>query len=109
MSNENVTPTPEKSVANMTQEERMEHVKTVFASLEVDNRAVVANWCHENVKTGAADYMTKKMQKVNDDMNSMIANASDKILNTGEKIYNGTNQAFKDITGDDSAKSDIFD
>lgn len=89
-----------------TQEERIEKMKIMFASLEIDNRAIFADWCHENIKTGAGEYFAKKAQGVNDKMNAFIASATDKISSSGSKIYNATNEAFKNIGSKDS---EIFD
>jgi hypothetical protein len=94
-----------------TPEEKIELMKTIFMSLEIDNRAVFTDWCHENVKSGGTEYFRNKMQKMNDDLSKMVANFSDKVGDVGSKIYNNTNEAFKGVTGsqDNSGKSDIFD
>ena len=75
----------------LSQEEKIELAKKIFSTLPVDERAKFANWCHEQVEKGAGEFLGQKMQKMQDDLSSFIARAQDKIVNTGQKIYRGTN------------------
>jgi len=84
--------TEETNNAELTQEEKVELAKRIFSTLDVNNRAKFANWCHEEIEKDTHEVLKEKMQKMNSDLNSFLAKAQDKIINTGTKIYDGTNK-----------------
>lgn len=74
-----------------TQEEKISFLKTMFNTLEIDNKAIFANWCHEEVEKGASELLGEKMNEMNEKLNKFVAKAYDKVVETGSKIYHGTN------------------
>lgn len=103
---------------SMTQEERVEFLKTIFETLEVDQKAIFTQWCHEEIEKGAGELLGQKMQEVNDKFNAFVAKASDQVSKGAKFVYEKTNEAFEvrdedvtknnsDTTGD--GKSSFFD
>jgi len=102
----------------MSQEERVEFLKTIFSTLEVDAKAVFTQWCHEEIEKGAGELLGQKMQEVNDKFTAFVAKASDQVNKGAKFVYEKTNEAFEprgedvtknnsDTTGD--GKSSFFD
>jgi hypothetical protein len=83
------------SLENLSQEERMEMLRILFSTLEVDKQMEFAVWCDEVAQKGGLSMLAQKGQKMYDDLNSFLANAKDTILKTGEKIYTKTNEVFE--------------
>ena len=79
----------------LTQEERVEFLKTMFSTLEIDKKLVFTDWCKEECISGGRELLGQKMQDVNDKMNSFIARASDKIGKGAKFVYENTNKAFE--------------
>jgi hypothetical protein len=103
---------------NISAEERIQLLKSVFDTLEVVERAEFANWCHEEIEKDSGKVLREKMQKGNEAFNKFIATSYDKIINTGTIIYNTTNEmvqsAIKDGEEDNQSEntskgSGIFD
>jgi len=79
----------------LSKEEKVEMLKAIFSTLEVDKKAIFAQWCHEEIEKGTGELLGEKMQKMENQMNSFIAKATDKCKTAGIKLYNETNEAFK--------------
>lgn len=79
----------------LSQEEKVEFLKAMFSTLEIEKKAVFTQWCHEEIEKGAGELLGEKMTKMNEQMNSFVAKSYDKIVKTGSKIYDRTNEAFK--------------
>lgn len=88
--------------------ERIEFLKAMFSTLEIDEQAKFAEWCHEEVKSGGAKYLGKKIDEVNKKMNSFIAKAYDQTTKGAKFIYENTNEAFKNVKSQNNSmpKSD---
>jgi hypothetical protein len=102
----------------LSQDEKIEFLKTIFSTLEVDYKAVFTQWCHEELERGAGELLGHKMQKVNDKFTAFVAKASDQVNKGVEFVCKKTNEAFEpkeegtvknnsDTTGD--GKSSFFD
>lgn len=79
----------------LTQDEKVEFLKVMFSTLEVDNKAVFTQWCHEEVEKGAGALLGQKMQEASDKMSSFIAKAYDQTTKGAKFIYEKTNEAFE--------------
>jgi ElaB/YqjD/DUF883 family membrane-anchored ribosome-binding protein len=79
----------------LSQEEKIEILKAMFSTLEVDKKAIFAQWCHEEIEKGASALLGEKMTKMNEQLNSFVAKAYDKVVKTGTEVYDRTNEAFK--------------
>ena len=88
---------------SMTQEERVDFLKTIFSSLEITSKAEFTQWCHEEVEKGGSELLGQKMQEVNDKFNSFVARASDQIGKGAKFVYEKTNEAFE-VRGEDVRK-----
>lgn len=105
----------DKSGEVLSQEEKIEMVKTIFSSLEIDKKAELADWCHEEVRKGTPEFLKKKMVEMNEDVNRVVSKLYDKVIKTGKKIYDETNETFKTVsseenTGENSSSgNNIFD
>ncbi len=94
----------------LSQEEKIETLKIMFQTLEVDSKAVFAEWCHTNIEHSAGQYMAQKMNAANEKMNAFIATSYDKVTKGGEKIFNATNEAFKKDSSESTNEiKNIFD
>lgn len=87
--------TTDKPSEAMTQEEKIEMAKILFSTLEIDQKAIFAQWCHEEVEKGGVEFLGQKMSEVNDKFNSFVARASDSIKKGATFIYDKTNEAFE--------------
>ncbi len=85
----------------LSQEEKIEMLKAIFSTLEVDKKAIFTQWCHEEIEKGTGELLGQKMQNMEDQMNSFIAKATDKCKVAGIKVYNATNEAFKFATAEE--------
>ena len=88
----------------LSQDEKIEFLKNMFSTLEVDKKAVFTQWCHEEVEKGAGALLGQKLQDVNDKMNSFIARASDQIGKGAKFAYDNTNKLFE---ADETPKKEI--
>lgn len=79
----------------LSQNEKVEFLKNMFSTLEVDKKAVFTQWCHEEIERGAGALLGQKLQEVNDKMNSFIAIESEKIGNGAKFAYDNTNKIFE--------------
>jgi hypothetical protein len=79
----------------LSQEEKVEFLKSMFSTLEVDRKAIFTQWCHEEVEKGVGPLLGQKMQEVNDKMNNFIAKAYDQTTKGAKFIYEKTNEAFE--------------
>lgn len=84
----------------LSQEDKIEFLKSMFSTLEVDKKAIFTQWCHEEIEKGTGVLLGKKMQEVNDKMNNFIAKAYDQTTKGAKFIYEKTNEAFKPIEED---------
>lgn len=82
----------------LTSEEKVEMLKALFSTIEVDQKAIFTEWCHTEIEKGVGALLGEKMQKMENQMNSFIARATDKFKVSGIKIYNATNEAFKFVS-----------
>lgn len=94
----------------LSQEEKVEILKAMFSTLEVDNKAIFTQWCHEEVEKGASALLGEKMTKMNEQVNSFVAKAYDKVVKSGKEVYDRTNEAFKfanedEIDGSENSSS----
>ena len=89
------TGTQSNSAEALSQEEKIEILKAMFSTLEVDNKAIFTQWCHEMVEKGASELLGEKMTKMNEQVNSFVAKAYDKVVKSGKEVYDRTNEAFK--------------
>jgi len=93
----------------LSQDEKVEFLKAMFSTLEVDKKAIFTQWCHEEVEKGAGALLGQKMQEVNDKMNNFIAKAYDQTTKGAKFIYEKTNEAFEPRDEDvkkDTSKDD---
>jgi len=79
----------------LTDEEKVEILKAMFSTIEVDKKAEFADWCHTEIEKGAGALLGEKMQKMEVQLNSFLAKATDKCKTAGINVYNATNEAFK--------------
>jgi len=84
-----------KQQPELSNEEKIEFLKSMFSSLEIDEQARFTQWCHEEVEKGGSKYLGKKIEEVNQKMNNFIAKAYDQATKGAKIIYNQTNEAFK--------------
>lgn len=99
------TGTQSNNAESLSQEEKVEFLKAMFSTLEVDKKAVFTQWCHEEVEKGASELLGEKMTKMNEQMNSFVAKAYDKVVKTGTEVYDRTNEAFKFANEEEIEKS----
>lgn len=95
--------------SELSNQEKIEFLRAMFSTLEVDEQAVFTQWCHEQVEKGGAQLLGKKMQEVNDKMNNFIAKAYDQTTRGAKFIYNKTNEALKpqqDVAAQDNKPKD---
>ena len=78
----------------LSNKEKIEFLKAMFSTLDIDEQAVLTQWCHEQVEQGGVAFLGQKMQEVNDKMNNFIAKAYDQTKNGAKFIYDKTNEAF---------------
>ena len=89
----------------LSQEEKINFLKAMFSTLDVDKKAIFTQWCHEEVEKGAGALLGDKMKNMETQMNSFIAKASDRVIKTGAKVYNSTNEAFSFVFQEDEEVS----
>lgn len=93
----------------MSQEQnKIEELKKIFSSLSLEDKAVFANWCGEEMERLTSQFLGKKMQEVSDKTNKVLSEGFDKIMKAGSKIFNETNDAFKSSKKDSDGPS-FFD
>jgi len=85
----------EKKDEALSNQEKIEGLKAMFSTLPVEDKAIFTQWCHEEVEKGTVELVGEKLVKMNEQMNSFIARASDTMLKAGAKVYTETNKAFK--------------
>lgn len=89
----------------LSQDEKVEILKAMFSTLEVDNKVIFTQWCHEEVEKGTSVLLGEKMIKMNEQVNSFVAKACDKVIKTGNEVYDRTNEAFKFASEEEIEKS----
>ena len=57
---------------NLSNEEKIEFLKAMFGSLEIDEQAVFTNWCHEQVEKGGIKFLGSKIKETNEKMTNFI-------------------------------------
>ena len=87
--------TENKTVNNLSNEEKIEFLKAMFSTLEIDEQAVFTNWCHEEVEKGGAKYLGQKIDEVNGKMNEFIAKAYDQVTKGAKFVYDKGNEMFE--------------
>ena len=90
MSTTNQTTKPE-----LSNEEKVEFLKAMFSTLEIDEQAVFAQWCHEQVEQGGIKFLGKKIEETNTKMCDFIAKAYDQTKKGAKFIYEKTNETFE--------------
>lgn len=89
----------------LSKEEKIEFMKVMFSTLEIDEQAKLAQFLHEEVERGGLKYLGQKMQEVNDKMNSTIAKMYDQAMNGAKVVYNKTNQVINSALRDEEKAS----
>lgn len=89
----------------LTNKEKIELLKFTFSTLEIDEQAVFAQWCHEEVEKGGVKFLGKKMQETNEKMSSFISKAYDEVIRGSKTLYNKTNETFSSIDSSKDNKS----
>jgi hypothetical protein len=85
----------QQAKAELSNDEKVEFLKAMFSTLEIDEQAIFTQWCHEQVEKGGAKFLGQKMQEVNDKMNNFIAKAYDQATKGAKFIYDKGNEAFE--------------
>jgi len=93
------------NAGEVSQEEKIEMAKIIFASLEIDNKAKFAQWCHEEVEKGGVEFLGQKMQQMNDDFTRVVSKIHKQVVETGTKLYNGTNEMVQSALKDDEEEN----
>jgi hypothetical protein len=89
----------------LSKEEKIEFIKVMFSTLEIDEQAKLANFFHEEVEKGGLKYLGQKIQDVNDKMNSTIAKMYDQAMNGAKFVYNKTNDVVNSALRDEKNSS----
>lgn len=89
----------------LSSQEKIEFLKSMFSTLAVDEQAVFTQWCHEQVEKGGAQLLGQKMQEVNDKMNKFITRAYEQAKSGAKFVYDNTNQAFASKSENDEGPS----
>lgn len=76
------------------EEDKIEFLKSMFSTLEIDEQAKFTQWCHEEVEKGGAKYLGKKIEEVNQKMNNFIAKAYDQTKKGAKFVYEKSNQVL---------------
>ncbi len=92
----------QQTKAELSNQEKVEFLKAMFSTLEIDEQAVFTQWCHEQVEKGGAKLLGQKMQEVNEKMNNFISKAYDQAMKGAKFIYDKTNEALEPQKEDDS-------
>lgn len=79
----------------LTQDEKIEFLKAMFSTLDVDQKAVFADWCHEQIKLGAGAVAAEKFQKSGEILNKIVSEGYDKFVGAMKFAYEKTNEAFE--------------
>jgi len=87
--------TNQQTKSELSNQEKVEFLRAMFSTLEIDEQAVFTQWCHEQVEKGGAKLLGQKMQEVNDKMNNFIAKAYDQATKGAKFIYDKTNEALE--------------
>ncbi len=95
MSDNNIENNAENPAEALSQEERVEFLKTMFSTLEIDKKLVFTDWCKEECVTGGRELLGQKMQDVNDKMNSFIAKSYDQVVRGAKFVQEETKKAFE--------------
>jgi len=88
----------------LTQEEKLEFLKVMFSTLDVDKKMIFTQWCHEECEKGGGELLAEKWQGVNDSFNKMIAEGYDKVVGAAKFVYEKGNEAFK-VRDEDAIKN----
>ena len=81
----------------LTQEEKVEFLKVMFSTLDIDQKMIFTQWCHEECEKGGSELLAEKWQGVNDSFNRMVAEGCDKFVGAANFVYQKGNAAFKVI------------
>ncbi|MEK6829867.1 MAG: hypothetical protein AABY15_07140 [Nanoarchaeota archaeon] len=87
--------TNQQAKPELSNEEKAEFLKAMFSTLEIDEQAIFAQWCHEQVEQGGIKFLGKKIEETNAKMNDFIAKAYDQVSKGAKFVYNKTNEAFE--------------
>ena len=87
--------TNQQTRPELSNEEKIEFLKAMFSTIEIDEQAEFTQWCHEQVEKGGAKFLGKKIQEVNTKMNDFIAKAYDQATKGAKFIYDKGNEAFE--------------
>ena len=79
----------------LSKEEKVEFLKTLFSTLDIDEKMIFTQWCHEECEKGGSELVGRKFQEVNEKFNSFIAKVSDNVSKGAKFIYEETNKAFE--------------
>ncbi len=79
----------------LSNEEKIEFMKAMFATLDIDEQAVLTQYFHEELEKGGSKLLGQKMQEVNDKMSSFIAKAYDQTKKGAKFIYDKGNEMFE--------------
>jgi hypothetical protein len=79
----------------LSEEEKIEFLKTMFSTLDIDQKMIFTQWCHEECEKGGTELVGRKFQEVNDKFNGFIAKVSDNISKGAKFIYEKGNEAFE--------------
>lgn len=88
----------------LTQEEKVEFLKVIFSTLDVDQKMIFTQWCHEECEKGGGELLAEKWQGVNDSFNKMVAEGYDKFVGAAKYVYEKGNEAFK-VRDEDAVKN----
>lgn len=83
-----------KTAESLSQNEKVDFLKAMFSTLEIDQKMIFTDWCKDQVLSGSRELLGEKMQEVNDRLNNFIATAYDKITRGAKTIYDKGNEAF---------------
>lgn len=89
----------------LSKEEKIEFMKVMFSTLEIDEQAKLAQFFHEEVEKGGLKYLGQKMQEVNDKMGSTIAKMYDQAMKGAKVVYDKTNQVVNSALRDEEKAS----
>lgn len=89
----------------LSKEEKIEFMKVMFSTLEIDEQAKLAQFFHEEVEKGGLKYLGQKMQEVNDKMGSTIAKMYDQAIKRVKVVYDKTNQVVNSALRDEEKAS----
>lgn len=79
----------------LNQDEKVQFLKAMFSTLDVEQKAVFANWCHEQIELGAGAVASEKLQKSGEILNKIVSEGYDKFVGAMKFAYEKTNEAFE--------------